>query len=230
MNTRSWIILIGGLLVLGSAAASAQHDAPPATPPAADSHPTDVQHSTATKHGETDAHGAAEKPALLTFDPGAAIWSIVVFLLLLGALRVLAWKPILTALQQREKFIQGTLDDAKRERSEAERLLAEHRAQMEQAREQATGIVDEGRRRAEEAGRQIQEQARAETEQMVARAKRELELATASAVKELYDQTASLAVTVAGSIIRKELSVEDHRQLVDESLARMKATDETKLN
>src|SRR2546430_1448694 len=63
------------------------------------------------------AHAAHEdegkKPPLLSFAPGSAIWSIIVFLILLALLGKFAWPPILKGLQQREKFITESIDSAR---------------------------------------------------------------------------------------------------------------------
>ncbi len=174
--------------------------------------------------GQTpEAFGAEGEGAhpLLSFDPGSAIWSIVVFIGLLIVLRVAAWKPILKGLQQREKFIHDSIVNARHEREEADKLLAQYRQQIDKAREEATAIVEEGKRDADVVRRRIQEEARQEAEAMIARARREIDLAGKAAIKELYDKTAELAVQVAGKVIRKELSPADHRELVRESLATM---------
>lgn len=170
--------------------------------------------------GEGDAH-AGSKPELMHWDFGTALWSIGVFVILLVILRVAAWKPILAGLQQREEFIRSSLDDAARERKEAERLLAAHTERMNEAREEATAIVEEGRRDAEEVRKRVQAEAKAESEAIAARARRDIEIARDQAVKELYDHAVELATLAASKIVAKELAPGDHRALIDESLAEM---------
>lgn len=187
--------------------------------------------------GEPQAAGEApneqvqqDKPALLTFDPGAAIWSIIVFVLLVVLLRAAAWKPILRVLKDREEFIQKSIDDARQEREQAEQLLADYQARLDQARAEASVIVEEGRRDAEAVQQRILGQAHEETSEMTARARREIQLATDSAIKELYDRTAELSINVAARLMRKELSAEDHDRLVAESIAEIRANGKAKLN
>ena len=102
--------------------------------------------------------------------------------------------------------------------------MTEYQTQLNQAREQATAIVDEGRRDAEVVRRRVHDEAQREADQMIARAKREIDLATDAAVKQLYDQTASLATNIASQIVGRELKAEDHQGLVKESLERMRAS------
>ena len=165
-------------------------------------------------------HGA-EKPALLQWDFGSAFWSVIVFAVLLIVLRATAWKPILQGLNQRESFIRDSLESAKRERDEARRLLDDHTVKMGKAREEASAIVDEGRRDAEEVRKSLAADAKKEADAIVARAKREIEIARDDAVKKLYDQTIVLATTVAGKIVRKDLTAGDHKRLLDESLSEL---------
>lgn len=185
----------------------------------------EAEHGTA-EPGQAAASGheggeAHAKPDLLDWDFGAALWTIGVFVLLLVALRMTAWKPILAGLNQREEFIRKSLADAKREREEAERLLADYTAKLANAKEQAAEIVEEGRRDGEETQRRIQAEASAEAQAIVERAKRDIGLARDEAVRQLHEETIVLATTIAGKMIRRELSAADHQALLDESLAEL---------
>jgi F-type H+-transporting ATPase subunit b len=170
-----------------------------------------------------DAHG--QQPDIFAGTIGNSIVTLVIFALVVFILGKYAWPLILHGLNEREKRIRESLEDARREREEAERVLEKYTRQIEQARTEASQIVDAGRRNAQEVGRRVQEEARQEAAQMVERAKREIQLAADAAKKEVYDLTAELAVDVAGRIIRKKLSPQEHTELVEESLARMRAED-----
>jgi len=166
-----------------------------------------------------------EKPDIFTGGIGNAIVTLVVFVAVVVILGKYAWPPLMRVLREREQTIRESLEHARREREEAERVLEKYTRQIEQARTEASEIVEAGRRSAAEVGRRVQEEARREGAQMVERARREIGLATDAAKKEVYDLAAGLAVDVAGRIIRKELSPRDHKELVEESLARMRAED-----
>jgi F-type H+-transporting ATPase subunit b len=180
--------------------------------------------------GGQNEHREAAKPALLTFDPGAAVWSIVVFVVLLLLLRWTAWGPILRVLNDREQFIRKSIDDAKQEREQASRLLHDYEAQLAKAREEASAVVAEGRRDAEVVKSRLKEEARKEGEDLIARAKREIQLATDSARKELHDEVSELAVRVAAGIFKKQLTPADHKDLVAQSLKEMQAAGKVKMN
>jgi F-type H+-transporting ATPase subunit b len=168
-------------------------------------------------HIEQGAHG--EEP---TSPFGGnfvnSVVTLIVFITVLVVLRKFAWGPILSGLQKREAFIRDSLAEAKKDRADAEKRLAEYTEQLNRAREEATAIVDEGRRDAEVVRQRIQSEARTEADAMIERAKREIGLARDAALKDLYDQTAEMATTVAGKVIRKQLSTEEHDRLLADSL------------
>ncbi len=171
------------------------------------------------------ALAAEESGAARLFEGGIgnSIITLIIFAIVVTVLGKYAWPRLIRTLDERESQIRGALEQARQERIEADRLLAEYRRQIDQAREQATAIVEEGRRDAAEVRRRIQEEARREAQEMIERARREILLARDAAIKELYDRSADLAVELASGIIAKSLTGEDHRRLVSETLERMKA-------
>lgn len=221
------VALANGMVFGAATVTRAQHDDHGSTSDAhaADSHGGDTHadgdHGASAGHGD-DAHGDAahggEGPNILTGDLGNVVWTLVIFITLLIVLRMAAWKPILGALQKRERFIIDSLSKAKQDREEAERLLRDYTQQVNKAREEATAIVEEGRRDAEVVRRQIHEEARSEADAMIERAKREIGIARDTAVKDLYDLVADMSTDVAGRIIRRQLSADEHRRLVQESI------------
>lgn len=176
----------------------------------------------APAHGD-DAHGPP-KPALLEWDIGTAFWSVIVFVILLTILRATAWKPVLSGLQQRERFITDSLAKAKHEREASEKLLADYEARLKKAHDEAHAIVDEGRRDAEELRKRIQGEAKTEADAIISRARRDIQIARDDAIKQLNDQAIMLATNIASKIVRKELTAHDHQQLLDESLTELSRT------
>lgn len=156
-------------------------------------------------------------------DVGNALWTLVIFVLVLVVLGKFAWGPILGALQKREEFIRDSLAQAKHDREEAQRVLAEYSDKIKAARMEATAIVEEGRRDAEALKHTIEEHAKSEAQALLERAKREIGIARDTAVKELYTQSARLAVDMAGRILRKELSEKEHERIISESMDQIEA-------
>ena len=165
-----------------------------------------------------------EKTSLFTGDLGNIFWSLVTFFAVLFVLGKFAWKPILGALQQREEFIRSSLEQAKQDREAAESRLKDYEAKLASARQEATEIVQEGRRDAEAVKRKIEQDTKESTTAMLERVKREISIATDTAIKELYDVTGTLATSIASRIISKELDARDHERLIAESIRELSAT------
>jgi F-type H+-transporting ATPase subunit b len=165
----------------------------------------------AAEHGE-------ESPSLFAGDLGNAVWTLVIFTLVVLILGKFAWGPILKGLQARETFILESLEKARHANAEAEKRRLEFEEKMAQARTEATAITDEGRRDAEVLKNKILAEARQEAEQERERTKREIRIATDTATKELYTLSARLATDMAGRIIRKELTPQDHERLIADSI------------
>lgn len=182
--------------------------------------------------GSVTALAAEEgaEPNLFAGGLANALVTLIIFGIVVLILSKAAWKPILKILNERERTIRDSIETARREREEAERLLSEYKAQLANAREEATAIVAEGRRDAEAVKQRLHEEARQEADELVQRARREIQLATDTAVKDLYDRTADVAVSLASSIIQKELTTRDHEQFVKESLAKMRESGGQRLN
>lgn len=167
--------------------------------------------------------GGGEASNPFAGDIGNALWTVVIFVLVLVVLGKFAWGPILDALQKREQFIHDSLAEAKIAREAAEASMKEHEAKLAQAKAEATAIVDEGRRDAEAVRSRIEQEAKVEADKMLERAKREISLATESAVSEIYSLSGKLATDVAARVIGKELSGADHERLLNEAINDFKA-------
>jgi F-type H+-transporting ATPase subunit b len=167
------------------------------------------------------AEGGANNP--FAGDIGNALWTLIIFVLVLVVLGKYAWGPILGNLQARENFIFESLEKAKRDRDEAEARLRQYEERLASARAEASAIVDEGRRDADAVKRRIEEDAHKEADRMIERARREIQIATDTATKELYTLSARLATEMATRIVGKQLTVQDQERLIAESIDALNA-------
>jgi len=145
---------------------------------------------------------------------GLSIWTTLVFLSLLGILWKFAWGPMLAAVQAREDGIQDTLDQAANERSEAAKLLAEHREQMADARRQAQQMIAEGKEAGERVRQGIEEKARSEGDAMIERARESIGREKDAALDELRKESVDLALAAAAKLIQASLDEKKDRELV----------------
>lgn len=169
--------------------------------------------------GLTWAAEAAEKPQLI--DPKQwinALWALGTFAVLLMILGRYAWRPILKAMEDRERNIADTLERARAQQADSEKLLEGYKNKLQEADVEAAKRVEEARKAAEQVKAEILEAARKEAGQYSHQAAAEIHSAKQQALESLYKFAADLATDAAGKIMRKELTADDQRRLVAESL------------
>jgi F-type H+-transporting ATPase subunit b len=149
---------------------------------------------------------------------GVALWTLVIFALVIFVLGKYAWGPILGGLQAREKFIREALEKAKADRVASEARLKEYTDKLLAARGEATAIVDEARRDADVVKRRIEDEARHEANLMLERARREIGIAKETAVKELFVLAARLTTQAASKVLRREIQPSDHERLIRDAM------------
>ncbi len=142
----------------------------------------------------------------------------IVFLVLLAVLWKFAWGPIAEAIDQREKSVADNLAEAQRNTEEARRLLADHESKLASAAAEVKQLLDQGRREAESQKQQLIGEAQLAAQSEKQRALREIEAAKTSALQELARSSVDTAVDLAGKIVQRQLTPDDHARLINEAL------------
>ena len=153
---------------------------------------------------------------LFSVDGGLAVWTVLTFVTLLAILGRFAWKPMLSVLSAREEGIQRAIDEAGRQRQEAETLLVRHREQLAEAQRQAQALMAESRSAAEALRKELEAQARADAQALVESAKREIERERTAAIDAVRRESVDVALAVASRILGEKLDGERDRRLTVE--------------
>lgn len=179
-----------------------------------------VQPETPSSH---DAHSGNNSGGSDLFKTALdlAIWTVVVFLILLVVLTKFAWKPLLEGLQQREKNIENALEEARKARDEAKELRDRYQKEMDNAHDTVRAILDEARRDAQNATEEMVAKARAEIQAERDRLRREIQTAKDQALQEIWNQTARLATDISARMLPRQLTPDDQRRLMDTALAEL---------
>lgn len=151
---------------------------------------------------------------------GDIIVTVVIFLILLVLLKKFAWGPLMGVMDQRAEMIATEIEQAEKSRIESKELLEEQRSLLKEARNDAQAIVENAREQGESQREDIVKVARNE----VARLKEEATLEIASerekAVAAVREEFVSLSILAASKVLGKELSEEDNRALIEETIAK----------
>ena len=165
------------------------------------------------------AQEEAPKANLLAPNLGLMAWTLIIFVLLAIVLSKFAFGPITAAVRAREQALEEAIASAKRDREEAARLLAEHRAALDASRGEAQKLIADARSAAERVRAELVEQAHTEQTNMLARARKEIEAEKAGAIAQLRREAVDLAIAGAGRVIDRNLDQAANRQLVESFLA-----------
>ena len=177
-------------------------------------------------HGESDAQAFdnSHKNASPTimhpqeFKSDLALFTLVVFILLLAILLKFAWGPITQGLEKREQGIADHIDQARLDAEQAAETLEQYKQQLQEAVREAQQIVAQARQDAEAAGDQIVAEAKQAAGRERDRALEAIEVATRSALDEVAQRGTEIAVDLAGRIIARELDAADHATLIRDSM------------
>ncbi len=160
--------------------------------------------------------------SLVSLKNNLMFWTLLIFLVLFYLLTKFAFKPITAAVEAREKSLEDALASAKRDRDEAAKLLAEHRAQIEAARGEAQKVIADARGMAEKLRNDMLDKARAEQQAVVERAVQEIEREKELAVADLRREAIEMAIAGASRVIEENLDSDKNRKLVERFLSTLK--------
>jgi F-type H+-transporting ATPase subunit b len=124
------------------------------------------------------------------------------------------WPPILNALEERQKQIEEGLAAADKSQEALEAARAEAESIVGEARQQATGILDQAHARANEIVAEGKDAGVKERERQLAAAKAEIEQETNKAREELRGQVSAIAVASAEKILRREIDSKAHEDIL----------------
>lgn len=152
------------------------------------------------------------------FFSSLIFWEVVSFAILLFILYKFAFPGILSVLEEREKKIKDSLDQAERHRSEAEHKLKEYEAKLAAASKEAEGILMAAKERAHRLMEENEQRLMTEAERIKGDATREIDHERRKAIQEIRTQTTDLALMVAEKVVQRSLNDADNRRLADEAL------------
>ena len=154
--------------------------------------------------------------SLITPEVGTILWTIITFVILAFLLRKFAWGPLLTTLEERERTIRESLDQAQRARAEAEEASRRHQEMLAQGRREVAALIEQGKRESEIVRAEILAQARKEAQDLVEQGKKQVQYEQKQAMEDLRRQVADLAIQAAERLISRSLDDSKQRELVDD--------------
>jgi len=149
---------------------------------------------------------------LVSPEIGLIFWMTLCFVLLILLLKKYAWKPILKALDEREKSIESALSQAQEARSKIEDLQKDQEQIIREAKKERELILNEAKKLAEEYRSQQQKVVNEEMAQKMLRVKESIEMEKRAAINELKENVATLSVEIAEGILEKKLNLDTENE------------------
>lgn len=153
--------------------------------------------------------------SLIDINPGLIFWTAVTFILLLLILKKVAWKPILTAIDQREAAIKESLEKAEKAKDEAQRILYENQASLSKAEEESKKIVEQGRIYAEKLKEQMLRDSKEQAQKILSEATAEIDRKKEAAFGELKSQIADLVIQTTEKVLGETVDKNIHKKITD---------------
>jgi len=142
---------------------------------------------------------------MISFDPGLIIWTTIIFTLLLLFLKKFAWKPILKAVDERNKSIEEALKSADKAKEEMALLNADNEKILNEAKAQRDTLLKEARDIKEGIINDAKERANQEAEKILTSAKEQIANEKMKAITELKNSVAVLSINIAEKVLKREL-------------------------
>ncbi len=181
-----------------------------------------------TDHATGDGHAAAggdhaDPSPIATPKQGVitGVMAIVVFVAVFALLYAIVWPKIAGGLDERASKIRDEIASAEAARKQAKMALEEYEKSLADARAEANRMLEETKAKQGELAAELRAKADVELGQMRERAMRDIDAAKKAALNEIYTESVSLATTMAGKILGREVNSGDQGRLVEESLAEL---------
>lgn len=155
---------------------------------------------------------------LVTPGIGLIFWMTLSFAIVLFILAKYAWKPIMSMLHEREKFIEDALSSADRAKQEMANLQSSNEQLLKEAKEERDALLRDARKVRENLIEEAKGKAQLEANKIVEQAKENIQFEKMNAITDLKNQLASLSVDIAERILKDELSNADKQKEVINNL------------
>jgi F-type H+-transporting ATPase subunit b len=157
---------------------------------------------------------------LITPGLGLIFWSALGFLIVLFLLSKYAWKPILAALDERERSIDTALKSAEQARNEMANLKAENEKIIHEAKVERDSMLLKASEAAKQMIDEAKEKAHQEGVKMIEDAKATIETEKLAAIEDIKVQVGLLSLAVAEKLLKRNFENDAAQQKLVEELVK----------
>ena len=129
------------------------------------------------------------------------------------------FKPVNEMLEKRRAKADAEIREAQQAKEEAEAVKSEYESNMSEARAQANELIATAKKTADQQTEEMLKEAAAEAAAIRAKAEKDIEQEKKKAVNEIRDEIGGIAMEIAGKVIEREISEQDHEKLISDFIS-----------
>ena len=122
-------------------------------------------------------------------------------------------------LEKRRALADAQIREAEQAKADADAIKTEYEQNMKEAKEKANEILTTAQRTAALQSEEVLKEAASQAAALKSKAESDIAQEKRKAVNEIKDEIGGMAVEIAGKVIEREISEEDHAKLIDEFIA-----------
>ena len=154
-------------------------------------------------------------------NPFTMIFAWINLLILYIFLKKLLFKPVKNMIDSRQKEIDDMYSDANNAKENAEAMRVEYEERLEKANQESEDILKKAVRRAQLREEEILREADVKAQRVLERAEEQVELEKRRAINEVKDEVSEMAIGIASAVIERDISPEEHSNMIDEFIKNM---------
>ncbi|MDQ1438469.1 MAG: F-type H+-transporting ATPase subunit b [Acidimicrobiaceae bacterium] len=156
-------------------------------------------------------------------DKNELFWGFLAFIVLFVLMWKLAFPAVAKAMENRTNRIRKDLDDAERLKSEAQTILDQYSAQLQDAKSEANRIIEEARQTADQLRRDLMARAESEVAELRQRNADDINAAKDRTLADLRQQVAEIAIAAAERVVERNLDRDTNTALVENFISQVGA-------
>ena len=142
---------------------------------------------------------------------------LIAFLVVATLLKMFAYQPILSMLEERRRRIAEGMENAEKIKEELASTEAARKKILDDANAQANQMIEEARAAAAQVQERESQKAVSQAEQIISQAREAAAADHAKMVADLKQEIGNLVVKTTAQVVGKVLTPEDEKRLVDEA-------------
>lgn len=129
------------------------------------------------------------------------------------------FKPVNEILKKRKELADAEIQKAVKAKEEALAIKAEYEQNMQEAKNKANDILMTAQKTAAIQSEEILKDASAQATAIKAKAEKDIAQEKRKAVNDIRSEIGDMAVEIAGKVIEREISEEDHEKLINDFIS-----------